>query len=346
MSKAKKGSQMNVHEFSVAMLTTNGSIKTPTAIAREAEKSQSSGSRLLTGLSVASLNFVPTAKKFFGKRAVNFATDDFCISRRFAKNTEGVSSMKDASTKTFTTGTSIVAGGFTDGTYFIPVDLEHWVAEFIMEDAYLTKPELAKKIVERMLESGINIRHFVYDGLYFNQDFVEFLDDKNVKFVMKAKTTTSVKYKNKQMQLRDCPDLRLNDNQNCKKIRALWKKRLWYFIALRRSGKHGEKIIYLVANFDAKTKIYGQTYDSRWTVEKFIRTGKQSLGLSRSQSKYAKTYLNHIKCVFWAYTILQFVMKKFRLNSAEDALRKIQALKTRLSFNQIVDSISLMVNYA
>ena len=55
----------------------------------------------------------------------------------------------------------------------------------------------------------------------------------NVKFVMKAKTTTSVKYKNTQIQLKNCADLRLNDNQNCKKIRAWWQKRLWYFIALR-----------------------------------------------------------------------------------------------------------------
>jgi hypothetical protein len=337
---------MNVHEFSVAILTTNENKKTPTAIAREAGRSQSTGSRLLTGLSTASPDFISTVKIFYGNKPINFATDDFCVSRRYAKNTEAVSSMKDPSTKTFTTGTSLVAGGFTDGTYFIPVDFEHWITEFIMKDQYLTKPQLAMKIVQRMINSGINIKHFVYDGLYFNQEFIEFLDDKNVDFVMKAKTTTSVNYKNKQIQLRNCPELRLNDNQNCKKIRAWWNDRLWYFIALRRSGKHGEKIIYLIANFYAKTKIYGQTYDSRWTVEKFIRTGKQSLGLSSSQSKYANTYLNHFRCVFWAYTLLQFIMKKFKLKSAEDALRKVQALKSRLSFNQIVDSISLMVTYA
>ena len=183
---------MNVHEFSVAMLITNENIKTPTVIAKEAGKSQSSGSRLLTGLSVTSLNFVQAVKEFFGNKAINFATDDSCISRRYSQNTEAVSSMKDQLTKTFTTGTSVLIGGFTDGTYFIPVDLEQWVTEFIMKE----------------------------------------------------------------------------------------------------------------------------------------------------------TYLNHIRCVFWAYTILQFIMKKIRLDSAEDALRKVQALKNRLSFNQIVDSISLMMTHA
>lgn len=81
-------------------------------------------------MSTGSLDFVPALKKFFGKKAINFVTDDFCIFRRYSKNTEGVSSMKDWLTKNFTTGTSIVAGGFTDGTYFIPVDLKilgNWI---------------------------------------------------------------------------------------------------------------------------------------------------------------------------------------------------------------------------
>ena len=337
---------MNVHEFSIATITSNERKKTPSAISREIGVSQSTVSRLLKGLSTSSPDFISTAKNFFGNRPVNFAVDDFGSARRYSENTEGVSSIKDHSTKTFMKGITVVAGGLTDGTYFIPVDFEHWVAEFIMKDQFLTKPQLAMKLAQKMIDSGFNIRHFVYDGLYFKQEFIEFLDDKNVKFVMKAKTTTSVKYKNKQMQLRDCPDLRLNDNQNCKKIRAMWKNRFWYFIALRRSGKHGEKVIYLIANFCVKTKIYGQTYDSRWTIEKFIRTGKQSLGLSNSQSTKANTYLNHFRCVFWAYTILQFVMKKFKLPSAEDALRKVQALKMNFSFNEMTDYISLLVNSA
>lgn len=254
--------------------------------------------------------------------------------------------MIDQSTKGFTNGIKIVGAGLTDGKFFIPIDLEQWVAKFIAGDGYLKKTELAQKMILRVLELGLKIRYFVLDGLYFSEDFIKFLNDHNLKFIIKAKTTTCVLYKGQKMQLRNCPDLRLNANQNQKKIKASWGGQDWYFIALRRTGKHGEKIIYLIANFETKSKNYIKAYDSRWCIEKFIRTGKQSLGLKDSGSQEALVYLNHIKCVFFAYTILQFIMKKFRLRSPEEAIDRIQTLKFTYKFHEIVDRISLLVTYA
>lgn len=184
------------------------------------------------------------------------------------------------------------------------------------------------------------------DGLYFSIEFIKFLDDKRLGFIIKAKTTTSVVYKGKKMQLQDCPGLRLNSNQNQKKIVASWNGQKWYFIAIRRSGKRGPRIIYLIANFNTKSKLYAKIYDSRWKIEKFFRTGKQSLGLSSSFSLEAKIYLNHMKCVFFAYCLLQLLMKKLKLNCIEDAIRKAQSLKYKYGFAQTTDRISLLENYA
>lgn len=337
---------MNIQKYSVALFTSFERNKTTSAVSRESGESQSNTSRFLKNISLNASNFVSQVKNLFKNKPINLAIDDFVISRRYSKETEGTSSMIDQSTKSFTNGVKIVGAGLTDGKFFIPIDLEQWVAEFILGIDYLKKTELAQRIILRVLELDIRIKYFVLDGLYFAEDFINFLDDKNLKFVIKAKTTTSVIYKGKKMQLRDCPDLRLNNNQNQKKIKATWCGRDWYFIAVRRSGKRGEKIIYLIANFESKSKVYARVYDSRWPIEKFIRTGKQYLGLKDSGSQEAKIYLNHIKCVFFAYTILQFVMKKFRLKSSEEAIALSQALKIKYNFNEIVDRISLLVNYA
>lgn len=337
---------MNIQKYSVALFTSFEKNKTTSAIARETGESQSTTSRFLKKISIEASNFEQHIKSFFGNKPVNLAIDDFVISRRYSQETEGTSSMIDQSTKGFTNGIKIVGAGLTDGKFFLPIDLEQWIAKFIAGKGYLKKSELAQKIILRVLALDLKIRHFVLDGLYFSEDFIKFLNDRNLKFTIKAKTTTCVVYKGKKMQLRNCPDLRLNRNQNQKKIKASWAGQDWHFVAIRRVGKHGEKIIYLITNFDAKSKTYTQAYDSRWCIEKFIRTSKQSLGLKDSGSQEALVYLNHMKCVFFAYTILQFIMKKFRLRSPEEAIDRIQALKFKCNFDQIIDRISLLVNYA
>ena len=337
---------MNIQEYSVALLTSFERNKSTSAVSKEISVDQSSGSRFLSKLEITSHNFRNNVKSLFGSKPLNFVIDDANLCKRFAKETHGVSQIKDQSTKTFANGLTILIGGLTDSKYFLPIELEQWIAEFIMKEQYLKKADLAEKIINRVITLGLNINHFVLDGLYFTEKFLNFLNDKNLKFVIKAKTTTSVIYKGQRMQLKNCPDLRLNNNQNCKKIQATWNDKSWYFIAMRRTGKHGNKIVYLIANFYTKTKNYVKIYESRWSIEKFIRTGKQKIGLNGSQSRLATNYLNHIKCVFFSYTILQVVMKKFRFNSAEEALAKVQALKWRYKFDEIVDQISLLVSYA
>jgi hypothetical protein len=337
---------MNIQEYSVACATSFESNKNPSAIGREVGVTQSTTSRFLNKLDVNDRDFLPVIQRVFGTKKLKFVIDDCVISRRYAQYTEGTSSMIDQSTKTFTNGCKILVGGFTDGNCFVPISLEHWIAVFILKDQYVKTTKLAEKIILKILELGVSIEHFVLDGLYFSQAFIHFLHTHNLNFLIKAKTTTLVVYKGVAMQLKNCTALRLNSNQNQKTISAEWSGKTWYFTAIRRTGKHGNKVIYLIANFKAKSRIYRKIYDSRWTIEKFFRTAKQSLGLKNSFSQAAKIYLNHIKCVFFSYGLLQILMKKLRLDSIEDAIRRTQALKNRFGFSQTVDKISLLKFYA
>lgn len=334
---------MNIQEYSVALTTSLEKTKNSSAVAREVDINQSSASRFLKKMDLNDTNFIPLVETVFSEKKLTLVIDDGTISKRYSQEIEGTSSMIDQSTKTFTTGYKIIVAGLTDGKYFLPIAIEHWIAEFIAQDGYLTVVKLAEKLILKILDLEVIIEHFVMDGLYFSKEFVQFLHLKRLKFVIKAKTTTSVIYKGQKMQLHACKDLRLNRNQNQKKIVAEWNGQMWYFIAVRRSGKRGEKVIYLIANFNAKAKIYAKIYDSRWNIEKFFRTSKQYLGLKNSFSLEAKIYLNHIRCVLFAYCLLQILMKKFRLNCVEDAMRKAQALKNKYGFVQTVDRISLLV---
>jgi DDE family transposase len=337
---------MNIQEYSVALSTSLERNKNASVVAREVGVHQSTTSRFLKELDLKDQDFVPVVDTLFGKNKLKLVIDDGTISRRYSQEVEGTSSMIDQSTKSFTTGCKLVFAGLTDGKYFLPIAIEQWIAEFIAGEGYLSITQLAERLILRVLELGISIEYFVMDGLYFSKEFIQFLYSKKLKFVMKAKTTTSVIYKGERMQLQDCPDLRLNSNQNQKKIVAEWNGQLWYFIAVRRSGKRGEKIIYLIANFKTKARIYAQIYDARWNIEKFIRTGKQSLGLKSCLSTEAKIYLNHVKCVLFAYCLLQILMKKFRLDCIEDAIRKAQAIKNTYGFLGTVDRISLLEAHA
>lgn len=337
---------MNIQEYSVALATSLESSKNTSAVAREVGISQSSASRFLRSLNVCEADFVPLVQSMFGKKRLNLVIDDSTISKRYSEEIEGVSSMIDQSTKTFTHGYKLVTAGLTDGEYFLPIALEQWIAEFIMENDYLNITQLAEKLILKILKLNILIECFVMDGLYFSIDFINFLDELGLKFLIKAKTTTAVFYKGAKVQLQNCKNLRLNSNQSQKKIKAEWHDKTYYFIAVRRTGKHGPTVIYLIANFHVKSKSYARIYNSRWKIEKFHRTAKQSLGLQDSLSLEAKIYLNHIKCVFFSYCLLQLFMKKFRLDSIEKAIRKAQALKSKYNFLEIVPQISLLKSYA
>ncbi len=258
---------MNIQEYSVALMTCFERNKTTAAIARVLDSSQSSASRFLKSISINAEDFKPYIYNMFGNKRLILVIDDSTLIRRYSQETDGTSIMIDQSTKSFTMGIKIVSAGLTDGKFFLPIDLEQWVAEFILKNDYLSKVELAKKIILRVLELGLEINYYALDGLYFAEDLIEFFQENNLDFVIKAKTTTTVVHKNKKMQVQDCPDLHLNSNQNQKKIKAKWRGRKLYFVAVRRTGKHGEKIIYLVSNFKAKSKVYARIYDARWCIE-------------------------------------------------------------------------------
>lgn len=337
---------MNIQEYSIATITVFDS-KNQTTIAKEVGVHPSTASRFLASDFIEKIDFKPFINRAFRrKKNLTIVVDEVVVNKRYSENIEGTSYMLDPASKTFATSYRIVTIGITDGNFFIPIDCQQWIAEWILKDSYKKITDIAKLLISKLLDLNLNIKNCVMDGLYFTKEFTDWLCEQKLNFTIKAKTTSSVLYKGEKIQLQHCKDLILNNNQSAKTIVAEWNGKIWHFTAMRRMGKRGPKVIYLISNFKTRSKNYAKIYNARWTIEKCFRTTKQSLGLKDSSSRYANIYLAHIKCVFFGYALLQLIRKKFKLKSTEEAIRKVQAWNDKYGFDETVQKANLLENYA
>lgn len=328
---------MKLSDYSYSIIASNEKNKTSSAIAREINLNQSSISRFLKNVDISSIDLKKTIIDVFGNKKINVIIDDTIINKNHSKETEGVSIIYDNSNKAFSKGICITTVGLTDGKYFLPIDLEQWIAKDLAGEKYLTKIQIAMKLILKIIDLKLNINCFIFDGLYFSKNFLNFLNFNNLKFLIKCRNTTVIETNNGKTNLKNCKDLKLNSNQKYKKVLAKFMEKNFYFIKSKRENKNSENVIFLIANFKTKAKEYTKIYSYRWTIEKFFRTAKQSLGFNDSYSCNSKIYLNHIKCVFFSYSTLQFICKKFKFKSVEDALIHSQARKSKLKF--IINSL-------
>nr|MBA3752395.1 transposase [Candidatus Dependentiae bacterium] len=82
-----------------------------------------------------------------------------------------------------------------------------------------------------------------------------------------------------------------------------------------------------ISNVAMLPRNHVNTYNKRWAIEKFFRTGKQHLGLADCQSRKKTLQEKHIYNVFLAYMILQFERKKNKFKNPERALYHIKQQK-------------------
>jgi hypothetical protein len=337
---------MNVQEYSVALISTSGSQKTPNSIANEIGVSQSTVSRFLSSELDINQNLIEEARQFYGNKKVDLIVDDTSVSRRHSRFVEGVSTIIDQTTKSFAKGYKIITAGLTDGRSFMPIIIDQLIPKELSEGEHLSLIQVTKNLILKIIKLNFSIQTYLFDGLFFSDEFVCFLNQLKLGFIMKAKTTTKFLFQGKFVQARNCPALRLNSNQSAKKTVASWNGNNFHFVAVHRTGKHGTMVIYLISNTPMKSKRYAKLYGYRWKIEKFHRTVKQSLGFGKCFSTKSEVYMNHIKAAGLAYCRLQKLMKKFKLKSAEEAIRYIQAQKNILQLIKKHDPVSFSEIYA
>ncbi len=287
------------------------------------------GDKLLRYLQEADYSIdriIESAKHLFGNKKIYLLIDDTLISKRYSKYIAGTSNNFDSSLRQTYKSICSITAMLTDGTYAIPLDQKIWTNKEVSTSDYKKKSELAQELIAS-IASKINIEVVVMDGLYATVDMIKFLNNSRQHFEMRMHANRTIRLTGSTtlVSLRECAQLRLKPNQFQKTISAYWHDILVTITAVKRVSKNGtESVVYQVSNYKASPKKHVKIYSLRWSIEKFFRTAKQSLGLTDCQSRKLQNQINHIKSVFFAYTALQFDMKKSRLKTPEEALRRLR----------------------
>jgi len=89
------------------------------------------------------------------------------------------------------------------------------------------------------------------------------------------------------------------------------------YLALVKNDKHEEpgKTKYLFTNDPSLTNVeFVLRYRSRWHIEIFFRTCKQSFGLTACQAQMMPQVIFHVRMVFLAYALTQLLMADTKMS--------------------------------
>ena len=103
------------------------------------------------------------------------------------------------------------------------------------------------------------------------------------------------------------------------------------YLAIVKNDKHEEpgKTKYLFTNDSSLTNVeFVIRYRSRWHIEIFFRTCKQSFGLCACQAQMMPQVILHVRMVFLAYTLTQLLMsdKSMSMEQMQKHLRSLHCL--------------------
>ncbi len=190
----------------------------------------------------------------------------------------------------------------------IPLDFCIWKQKkYCEEGKYKTKNELAKDLIREIVSKDIKFKYASFDGAFASEDFLKFLDELEIKFVMKIQANRVIVTKDgSRNQIRKTSTLQLLRNERAKSIKASYKGLSLDFVAHKRRCKDNEwETVYLVGNMNISAKEYVKCYVSRSAVEKMFRTIKQSLGVAQCQVLSGQKQRSHIFATFMAYVFLE-----------------------------------------
>ena len=232
------------------------------------------------------------------KEETRIIIDDTIAQKKYSKEIEGVWLLKDCNNKTFTTGYSIVVLAISiKGTVFI-LDIETWLPKEYSQQQYKTKPEIVQSLILKHL-SYIKEFKFLFDGLYVNENFLNFLNNNNIKYTARMHKNRVVFYKNSYYKLNSCIHLKKIKNSHSRTIKCIWHSCKVFITAQYFKNKNNEnEAKFIISNFkSSQPKDICNEYYKRWAIEVAFRELKQSLGFNDCRSRFFSLQINHIRSV-------------------------------------------------
>jgi hypothetical protein len=258
--------------------------------------------------------------------------DDVIIPKPFSKWITGVYVDYDCTQKRHISCQRIVVVIWTNGVIYVPLAFAFWhQKEFVRR--YRTKNQIARILIYWVVRKNILFSYLTFDNWYASKGNLRFFNRLGIKFVTRLRKNTWI----------------IHDNAERKKVSSLTNYQCHYYdslnayvrkfevkyprfgigyLAIVKNDKHEEpgKTKYLFTNDPSLTNAeIVLRYRSRWHIEIFFRTCKQSFGLCSCQAQMMPQVILHVYMVFLAYTLTQ-LLKSDKPMSMEQMQKHLRSL--------------------
>jgi hypothetical protein len=242
--------------------------------------------------------------------------DDVFVPKPFAHYGAGADPGYDHAQKRHLVGHRLVALIWTNGVVCVPVAFVFWPhRHFVRTDR--TKNQLARLLVYWAIRHHSPCPYLTCDNWYASKQNLRFFDGIGLIVVTKLRHNAWITYEQtahrvswlRRFEAHHYADLDAYVRQFSVEYPGYGPGRL----ALVKHDKHAEpgRTKYLFTNAPTLTvREVGQRYRSRWAIECFFRTCKQSFGLGACQAQMMPQVLFHVRMVFLAYTLTQLLISE------------------------------------
>jgi SRSO17 transposase len=265
---------------------------------------------------------------FQEKKKLYCIIDDTLIKKIFSRFMQGAGMFFDTKIGRRIMAYRLVVGMISDGKFAIPIECAYLFSKELtdeLKDIFPSKEDIAKAIVKTAIRLFPNSKIIVVaDGLYSTTNFLKWCVESKIAAEMRMHSNRVVEYNGARTTLRNLSkSIHPKGRQMMRTITAKWHDIDLEISIVRRINKHGEEsIVFQCATYKATPKEHVKSYKVRWYVEKFNRTAKQKLGLQDCFSRSLQTQHNHVAAVLLSYALVQLEMKKYKLDTPEDAIRR------------------------
>ncbi len=240
-------------------------------------------------------------------------------------------------------GLSIGIAALSGKRKCVPFDLEFWVQKKYAEGVYTKKTDLAIKMIEMATSKGIKWRYALLDGAFACEAIIAMFERHKYQYFMRIPSNRAIEVHGFRAKIKDQPQLKLLRNLRAKTVEATYKKIPCFITAEKRKKRNGVyEIVYIISNVKlAAPQDYIKSYANRGYVEKFFRTGKQSLGTAQCQMLSQKKQEAHILSAIIAYIILEENKIDNQKDSPEDIVHEIRRSDLRCQPDDLLKKCSL-----
>jgi hypothetical protein len=248
--------------------------------------------------------------------------DDSRLSKPHARNIEGLDVGFDGSSGRAELGLQMITALITDLRIRIPIDLVPFFSKQIVDNLFKAKGELAAQIF-LSLRGHFNFEFVVADAHYATKFFIGFLGELKQNFLMKFSRNRVVTISRRTGQLKKM--LRLKRNEHFKSAIGSFDQHVYYFYVVKLNSY---ATCYFISLNEIQKGDLVSIYKIRWNIELYHRTAKQSLGWKDCQMRSIERQELHSFYVMYAYAIADIMRVRLKLETTENAIRKLWRVKS------------------